>query len=408
MHIPRISKVFGDVAIWKVEEINMDFNGYRRSNGSVGTRNYVGIIATVVCANEVVDEISRRVQGTVRFMHQQGCCQTPVDIERVNRTLIGLGRNPNLASVLLVSLGCESTSVERVAKEIAAAGKRVETVVIQEIGGAVNSIAKGTLLAQDMVQEASSIKRESCDVSEIVLGLKCGSSDTTSGLAPNPSLGIASDMVVEHGGTSVLGEVTEFIGAEHLLAKHGKDERVGQKILDFVQRMENRAKSVGADIRGGQPTGGNIKGGLTTIEEKSLGAIAKAGNAAIQEVYEYGEVPKVKGLVVMDSPGREPEILTGLAAAGCNVICFTTGRGAPQGFPFVPVIKITGNKKTWENLRDHMDIEVNAVMEGNETLPSAGNRIFQEILEVASGKLTKAEISGYTNSMDIYMVGPVI
>jgi len=397
-----------DVEIWKVGEINMEFYGYRRSNGTVGTRNYVGILATVVCANEVADEISRRVQGTTCFMHQQGCCQTPIDIERVNRTLIGLGRNPNLASVLLISLGCESTSVDKVAREIAASGKRVETVVIQEVGGAVNSIAKGTLLAQEMVQEASCIKAEPCSVSDIVLGLKCGSSDTTSGLAPNPSLGIASDMVVENGGTSVLGEVTEFIGAEHLLARHGKDERIGQKILDFVQRMENRAKSVGADIRGGQPTGGNIKGGLTTIEEKSLGAIAKAGNAPIQEVYEYGESPDVKGLVVMDSPGREPEILTGLAAAGCNVICFTTGRGAPQGFPFVPVIKITGNQVTWEKLRDHMDIEVSSIMEGTETLSSAGNRIFNEILNVASGKLTKAEISGYTNSMDIYMVGPVI
>lgn len=386
----------------------MEFNGYRRSNGTVGTRNYVGILATVVCANEVVDEISRRVQGTTSFMHQQGCCQTPVDIERVNRTLIGLGKNPNLASVLLISLGCESTSVDKVAREIAESGKRVETVVIQEVGGAVNSIAKGTLLAQEMVQEASCIKKQPCSVSDIVLGLKCGSSDTTSGLAPNPSLGIASDLIVGNGGTSVLGEVTEFIGAEHLLSKHGKNEQIGQKILQFVQRMENRAKSVGADIRGGQPTGGNIKGGLTTIEEKSLGAIAKAGNAPIQQVYEYGETPDVKGLVVMDSPGREPEILTGLAAAGCNVICFTTGRGAPQGFPFVPVIKITGNRVTWDKLRDHMDIEVTSIMEGTETLPSAGNRIFNEILNVASGKLTKAEISGYTNSMDIYMVGPVI
>ena len=172
-------------------------------------------------------------------------------------------------------------------------------------------------------------------------------------------------MLVEAGATSVLGEVTEFIGAEHLLAKHAKDPLVGQKILDLVKRMEDRAKAVGVDIRGGQPTGGNIKGGLTTIEEKSLGAIAKAGNAPIQAVYEYGEIPQTKGLVVMDSPGREPEILTGLASAGCNVIAFTTGRGAPQGFPFVPVIKITGNSRTWEHLQDHMDLDVSAVMRGD-------------------------------------------
>jgi altronate dehydratase large subunit len=227
-------------------------------------------------------------------------------------------------------------------------------------------------------------------------------------LAPNPALGIASDLIVESGGTSILGEVTEFIGAEHLLAKHAKNENVGKKIVDLVIRMENRAKSVGVDMRGGQPTAGNIKGGLTTIEEKSLGAIAKAGKATIQAVYEYGVAPRVKGLVVMDSPGREPEILTGLAAAGCNVICFTTGRGAPQGFPFVPVIKITGNEKTWEKLRDHMDVDVSAVIEGTETLPSAGKRIVEEIARVASGKRTKAELSGYSKAMDIYTVGPVI
>lgn len=181
-----------------------------------------------------------------------------------------------------------------------------------------------------------------------------------------------------------------------------------KQILDLVDRMEKRAKSVGADMRGGQPALGNIKGGLTTIEEKSLGAIAKAGDARIQAVYEYGAAPQVKGLVVMDSPGREPELLTGLAAAGCNVIAFTTGRGAPQGFPFVPVIKITGNGRTWEKLRDHMDLDVSSVMEGKESLPEAGRRIFAEIMEVAAGKLTKAEISGYTKAMDIYVVGPVI
>jgi len=386
----------------------MEFKGYVRSNGLVGTRNYVGILSTVVCANEVTDTISRQVQGTASFMHQQGCCQTPVDIKRVNETLIGLGSNPNLASVLLVSLGCESTDLNEVAKTISKTGKRVESVVIQDVGGAARSIAEGVLLAQDMVQEASKLERVACPVSKLVLGLKCGSSDTTSGLAPNPALGIASDLLVESGGTSILGEVTEFIGAEHLLAQHAKDPQIGREIIGLVQRMENRAKSVGADIRGGQPTGGNIKGGLTTIEEKSLGAIAKAGNAPIQAVYEYGVVPRVKGLVVMDSPGREPEILTGLAAAGCNVIAFTTGRGAPQGFPFVPVVKITGNRITWDKLRDHMDVDVCAVMEGKESLPEAGKRIFEEMLEVSSGRLTKAEISGYTKAMDIYTVGPVI
>ena len=386
----------------------MEFMGYQRMNGTVGTRNYVGILSTVVCANEVADAVSRQVQRTVAFLHQQGCCQTSVDIERVTNTLSRLGQNPNLYGVILISLGCESTDVPRVAETIASNGKPVEVVVIQETGGAARSIAEGVLVAQKLVQEASTMAREPCPVNRLVLGLKCGSSDTTSGLAPNPALGITSDLLVEAGATSVLGEVTEFIGAEHLLARHAKSPEIGQKIIDLVERMENRAKSVGVDIRGGQPTGGNIKGGLTTIEEKSLGAIAKAGNAPIQAVYEYGEIPQEKGLVVMDSPGREPEILTGLAACGCNVIAFTTGRGAPQGFPFVPVIKITGNQNTWEKLQDHMDLNVSGVMEGTETLPAAGKRIYDDILEVASGKLTKAEISGYTKAMDIYTVGPVI
>jgi altronate dehydratase large subunit len=331
-----------------------------------------------------------------------------MDIRRVTETLIGLGTNPNIASVLLVSLGCESTDVETVQTAVAAIGKRVEVVRIQESGGAGRTEAKGTRLVQDMVQEASKMERTLCSTADLVLGLKCGSSDTSSGLAPNPALGIASDRVVAAGGTSVLGEVTEFIGAEHILASHAKDNHVGEQILDLVHRMEERAKSAGADIRGGQPTGGNIKGGLTTIEEKSLGAIAKAGTAKVQAVYEYGTTPTVKGLVVMDSPGREPEILTGLAAAGCNIIVFTTGLGAPQGFPFVPVIKVTGNERTWDRMGDHMDLDVSAVMKGTASLEAAGEGIFQEILEVASGKLTKAEISGYTKAMDIYVTGPVI
>lgn len=386
----------------------MEFMGYRRSDGRVGTRNYVGVLSTVVCANEVADAVSQQVRGSVAFLHQQGCCQTPIDIERVNNTLTGLGKNPNLYGVVLLSLGCESTNVSAVAEAIAASGKEVEVVVIQESGGAARSTAQGVRTVQKLVQAASAQSRERFPAEFLQLGLKCGSSDTTSGLAPNPALGIASDRLVEAGGTSVLGEVTEFIGAEHLLAKHARTPKIGDQVLALVKRMEDRAKSVGADIRGGQPTGGNIKGGLTTIEEKSLGAIVKAGNAPIEAVYEYGEIPQTKGLVVMDSPGREPEILTGLAASGCNVIAFTTGRGAPQGFPFVPVIKITGNQKTWELLPDHMDLNVSDVMAGLESLPDAGERIVKELLAVASGKLTKAEISGYTKAMDIYMVGPVI
>lgn len=386
----------------------MEFMGYQRSDGSVGTRNFVGIISTVVCANEVTEAIARNIQGTSFFIHQQGCCQTPVDIDRVLNTLIGLGKNPNLASVLLISLGCESIDLEKVREGISATGKRIESLEIQGTGGAVKAIAKGTLLAQEMVLEASLFKQAPHPVSKLVLGLKCGSSDTTSGLFSNPALGITSDKLIEMGATSILGEVTEFIGAEHILAKHALTPEIGQQIKDLVKDMENRAKSTGCDIRGGQPTGGNIKGGLTTIEEKSLGAIAKAGSAKINAVYEYGEKPDKNGLVVMDSPGREPEILTGLASAGCNVIAFTTGKGAPQGFPFVPVLKITANENTWNNLQDHMDLCLSGILDDESTLDDGGLLILNELIATASGKLTKAEISGYTRSMDIYTVGPVI
>jgi altronate dehydratase large subunit len=384
------------------------FNGYRRADGRVGSRNLVGILSTVVCANEISARIADKVYGAVAFQHQQGCCQTPIDVARVSRTLIGLGNNPNLHSILLVSLGCESVVLDEVVRGLAASGKRVETVVIQEIGGAARAVAQGQLLAQHLVAEASKLHREPCTAADIVLGLKCGSSDTTSGLVANPALGFATDRVVAAGGTVVLGEVTEFIGAEHILTRHARNPKIADQIIALVERMEARAIAVGCDMRGGQPTGGNIKGGLTTIEEKSLGAIAKAGTAPIEAVMEYGEAPPVKGLVVLDSPGREPEILTGLAAAGCNVIAFTTGRGAPQGFPFVPVVKITGNERTWKSLQDHMDVFVGAILSGTETLPQTGGRIFDELLEVCSGRRTKAEISGYFDSMDIYTVGPII
>lgn len=384
------------------------FEGYQRENGTAGTRNYVGVIATVVCANHVAKEISFRTPGSVHFTHQQGCCQTPTDIERVNRTLVGLGKNPNLHSVLLVSLGCESTSLQGIAEEISKTGKKVETLTIQEVGGSTKAVALGIAVAQRLVREASTMRKSDCGPEKLVLGLKCGSSDTTSGIVSNPSLGAAVNLFIQKGSSAVLGETTEFIGAEHLLAKQAKDKETGRKIIEFVERMENRAKSIGVDMRGGQPTGGNIKGGLTTIEEKSLGAIAKAGASLIQDVFEYGDQVKRSGLSVMDSPGREPELLTGLAAAGCNIIAFTTGRGAPQGFPFVPVAKITGNAFTATSLEEHIDLDLSRVLKGEMSLPEAGEEVFDYLLKVASGEMTKAEINGYYDSMDIFVIGPVI
>ncbi len=386
----------------------MNFLGYRRADGRVGTRNYVGVLSTVVCANEAARAIAGQVNGAVAFSHQQGCCQTPPDLARVTQALSGLGQNPNLAAVVLVGLGCEGTDVAQVAKAIADCGKPVHVIGLQEEGGAAKTTAKGVLVAQQMAVEASRIRRVECPLSDLVLGLKCGSSDTTSGLAANPALGVAVERLVAEGASVIMGEVTEFIGAEHLLARQCKDENTGREVLRLVDRMEQRVKAMGVDMRGGQPTPGNIKGGLTTIEEKSLGAIAKIGGTVVQAVYEYGQRPAVKGLVVMDSPGREPELLTGMASAGANLIVFTTGLGAPQGFPFVPVIKVTGNEVTWRRMQDHMDLSVHGVMDGEESLQQAGQRIFEKMIETASGAATKAEVSGYVQAMDIYVTGPVI
>ena len=386
----------------------MSFLGYPRRNGSVGTRNYIGIISTVSCANDVTWWISQRVNGCAPFLHGQGCGQTKPDLDLTTRTLISLGWNPNLAGVLVVSLGCEAVSADLIAEGIAQSGKRMEQVVIQKVGGVTNALAHGSRLAQAMVTEASKLKREQFDDSELILGVKCGASDTTSGLASNPAAGAASDLLIDNGGTCIFGETTEFIGAEHILTRRAATPQVASKIMDIVARMEKRAIAMGFDMRGGQPTAGNIAGGLTTIEEKSLGAIVKGGTRPIQEVYEYGERPQGKGLFIVDTPGREPEVLTALGAAGAQVIVFTTGLGAPQGFPFVPVIKVTGNPITYERLPAHLDVFVELADKAGSGIAQAGQALYREILAVASGKQTKAEIINYGNFPNIFTIGPVI
>jgi len=283
----------------------------------------------------------------------------------------------------------------------------VEKVVIQRAGATV-ALNEGLLLAQAMVGEATKIKREEFDDSHLVIGVKCGGSDTTSGLASNPAAGATCDLVIDNGGTCVFGETTEFLGAEHILTRRAINSQVADRIMDIVDRMEKRAVTMGVDMRGGQPTAGNIAGGLTTIEEKSLGAIVKGGTKPIQGVYEYGERVQGKGLYIVDSPGREPEFLTAVAAAGVQVILFSTGLGVPQGFPFIPVIKITGNPVTFKRLPDHLDILVELTRGKGSGMQAIGQTIYQEVLEVASGKQTKAEILGYGNFCGLYTIGPII
>lgn len=388
------------------------FQGYVRENGKVGSRNFVGVIPSVICATDVAQAICRQVAGTVGFFHHQGCCQLPTDLKRVTDTLISLGCSPNVGAVLIVSLGCEGTDTQRLYQEISSTGKPVELIEIQELGGMSRAIQRGTDLAQALAQKISGLQRETVDISNVVMGIKCGASDTTSGMASNCVIGYVADKLVDFGATVVFGETTEFIGGEHILAQRavgGSEGPIGKKIYEIVERMENRAKTIGEDMRGGQPTPGNIKGGLSSIEEKSLGAIVKSGHRPIQGILEYPDmVTDQKGLWIKDAPGREPEILTGMAATGAQFLCFSTGRGAPQGFPSMPVIKICGNPNTYARMKYDMDLNAGRIIIGEKSIEEVGEEAFEMLLRVLNGQMTKNEAIHYVSTMDIHCVGPVI
>lgn len=389
-----------------VDASAMTFKGYPRPDGSAGIRNYVAVVACVVCVNDVVLKLGE-MDGVAIFTHQQGCCQTGPDISSISEVLANLAFNPNVGAVLYVSLGCESVQSQEVLEKAKTSGKPAELLVIQELGGASKTLAKAREIVESM---RSLIASEPVDVpfSKLKLGLKCGSSDTTQGLSANVIAGMMTDIFAAAGAEIIIGETTEFMGAEHIAARRAADQKTADAIEKAVADMEARAKAIGVDMRGGQPTRGNIAGGLTTIEEKSLGALVKSGSAVFRDVIRYGERRHVPGLVMMDSPGREPEILTGLASAGCSLVLFTTGRGAPQGFPFMPVIKLTGNSRTWTTLREHIDSFAGGIMDGEVTNEEAAKTFFAELMEFVNGRRTRAEECRYYNSMNIYVTGPVI
>ena len=388
------------------------FYGYVRPDGQVGSRNFVAVIPSVTCANDVAQAICRQVQGCVTYLHHQGCCQMPPDLERVTDPLISLGKSPNTGAVLIVSLGCEGTDHERMYNEIKATGKHVEIIHIQELGGVSNAIRLGTDIARKLVIEISGMQRQEVGVDRIVMAIKCGASDTTSGMASNCVIGYIADKLVDQGATVIFGETTEFLGGEHLLARRavgGENGPVGQKIYQIVNAMESRAKAIGCDMRKGQPTPGNIAGGLSSIEEKSLGAIVKSGTKPIQGVLEYPQHAfGCKGLWIKDTPGREPEILTGMAATGAQFMMFSTGRGAPQGFPSMPVIKICGNPNTYERMENDMDLNAGRIITGEKSIEEVGEEAYAKMLRVLSGEMTKNEAIGYFSAIDIHCLGPVI
>ena len=373
----------------------MKFNGYLRENGTVGTRNHILVLSCVSCANHVSRKIADAVDGAFCFCHDTGCTQVGCDLEQTQRTLEGAGKNPNAAAVIVVSLGCEGVSAEKIVEAVKQTGKPVELVRIQSCGGTTKAVEKGIETAKAFRAEADKLKKTEADMSKLVLGLECGGSDFTSGIVSNPLVGYVADKVVKLGGTVILSETTEMIGAEHLLAARAKSPNVAKKLLDAVANVEQQAKNMNEDLRGSQPTPGNIEGGLSTIEEKSLGCLAKAGSTAVNEMLEYAQIPSEKGLVIMDTPGYDVESVTGMIAGGSQIVLFTTGRGTPVGSPLAPVIKITGNAQTAQIMAENIDFDASPVLEGKESLETAGERLFELMMSVVNGELSCAEKLGH-------------
>ena len=384
----------------------MKIKGYIRENGACGVRNHLVILPASVCAGETASRIAALVPGAVALPHQHGCCQVGEDYAQTVRTLIGLGKNPNVGAVLIVGLGCEGIQAQVLKEQIEKTGKPVKSILIQEHGGTLGAVREGARIAASFSALLSQQEKEEFGIEKLTLALECGGSDPTSGIASNPVQGVCSDLLILAGGSSILSETTEMIGAEYLLAKRAKSKEIGEAFLAMVRRTEQRAIDMGEDLRGTQPTPGNIAGGLSTIEEKSLGCIYKAGKSPLLGVLEYGqEIPAApRGLYFMDTPGEDIDSITGMVAGGAQVVLFTTGRGTPTGCPIAPVIKITGNDETYHNMIDNMDLNAGRVIVDGASVEEIGRELFEEMIKVANGKLTKAEALGH-KEFGIFRIG---
>jgi altronate dehydratase large subunit len=363
--------------------------GYRRGN-AVGIRNMVAVISVMDNCNPVTRAVADAVQGTVYLPGSFIRGQLGRDRAITLKVTAGLCLNPNIAAV--VAIGLEPRTTRELVELLSASGKPVEWVDIQEAGGTINSIAKGTRAAARLVRHVSKQRREEFPLSSLVLGLECGGSDTTSGLASNPSIGVVSDKVVGAGGTAIITETSEFFGAEHLFAERAASTEVRTKFISEIETLEKEIIALGIDLRGSNPTPDNIRGGLTTIEEKALGAMAKAGKSELVGVLGYGDVPERSGLHFMSGPAPAVESITGLAAGGCQLCLFSTGVGNPIGHQVATVIKISGNRNTIEGMSDNVDFDVSSILEKDESIASAGSRLFEYVLSVASGELTTSEV----------------
>lgn len=386
------------------------FKGFRRADGRVGTRNFVLIVPTSMCASHEATQISMmsefmhydrekfpNVDGVVAIPHNKGCgCQDGSTLEVMMRTLSNYADHPNVGGVILIDLGCEKTNLGFVERYLTKREKPIEKPVfkigIQDVGGTQAAIELGIKYVQEMLPEVNKNVREDFPVSELVLGVKCGSSDGFSGISANPSLGYTSDMLVKSGGTVLLTEVPEFCGAEHILANRAKDAETGRKIYAMVDWYKNYASKFGA-VLNQNPSTGNKAGGLLNITIKSLGAIAKAGTTRVEDTVEYAEVPTKRGINLMQGPGYDQESTPGLVAAGATVVVFTTGNGTTIGNAIAPVIKLASNNRVFERMSNDLDISAGSVIEGTESIKEVGERLFELVRDVAGGdKQAKAEI----------------
>jgi altronate dehydratase large subunit len=374
--------------------------GYVRPDGKVGIRNHLLVMSTVICSSFVARRIADQIQGAVAIENPFGCGQLEPDLEITRRTLVNTAKNPNVGGVLVVGLGCEQIQADDLVREIEKTGKPVEKVVIQEEdGGTPAAIEKGVRLLRKMAEEVLSQRPEEVDMSNLVLGVECGGSDATSGLASNPVVGYVADRVVDLGGTVILSETPEMIGAEDILANRAVSREVGERIVRTVRRWVELAASYNVDLVGTQPAPGNIAGGISTIEEKSLGAIIKGGSRPVQGMVDYAEEVRGKGLWLMDTPGYDIMSVVGMVAGGATLVIFTTGRGTPTGNPIAPVIKVTANPQTARKMRENIDFDASTVTLGQETIEQAGERLFKLVIDVARGKPTRAELLGFKEFM---------
>ncbi len=380
-----------------LDGVPTSFFGFRRPDGSVGVRNHLVIIPAVAAANTVARRVAGLIPGAVAVGLMDDGTETPRARALTERVLAGAAASPNVGAAVIIGLSPETGEAERVL-ELArrrAPGKPIEALTIQESGGSVRAIARGVEAGQKLAARLALAQRTEVPVSELILATECGGSDATSGLASNPTVGVVSDMVVAAGGTVILSETTELMGAEHILARRAKDEAVARRIIEIVANVEKAANAVGATVAGGNPTPGNMAGGLTTIEEKSLGCIYKGGTSTIQGVLDFAERPSGKGLYIMDTPGHDAVSVSAKAAAGAHVCLFTTGRGSPLGNAIYPVIKVCANPATVAKMPDNIDFSAAGIIEGTATKEELGRALYRLMIEVCNGRLTNAEIIGH-------------